>query len=248
MKRPSSETSGPRPPEVDARLDALVADWDLAATTRSALARLLDHFATDPRTPTSVVEPVRAVEVHVADALQGLAVAELDEARAVADLGSGAGIPGLVLAAARPGARFWLIEASGRKAEFIAATAELLGLDNVVAVHARAEGWPAGVGVHDVVTARALAPLGVLVEYAAPLLREGGVLVAYKGRRDPGEERDAQAAAAATGLAPVRVARRPPRPGADERHLLVYAKVAATPPRFPRRPGMARKRPLGAPG
>ena len=96
----------------------------------------------------------------------------------------------------------------------------------------------------DVVTARAVAPTAVLAEYAEPLLVDGGVLVAWKGRRDADEEHDAAAAAEVLGLdveAAVPVA---PRPGADERHLVVLRKVAPTPAGYPRRPGMARKRQL----
>jgi 16S rRNA (guanine527-N7)-methyltransferase len=88
--------------------------------------------------------------------------------------------------------------------------------------------------------------LAVLAEYAAPLLREGGVLVAWKGRRDPQEERDAASAAGQLGLAVEQVRPVAPYRGADHRHLHVLRKVAPTPDRFPRRPGMARKRPLGA--
>jgi 16S rRNA (guanine527-N7)-methyltransferase len=96
------------------------------------------------------------------------------------------------------------------------------------------------------VTARALAPLAVLAEYAAPLLREGGVLVAWKGRRDAQEERDAAAAAEELGLAVEEIRPVRPYPEAEHRHLHLLRKVAPTPDRFPRRPGIARKRPLGA--
>jgi 16S rRNA (guanine527-N7)-methyltransferase len=86
----------------------------------------------------------------------------------------------------------------------------------------------------------------VLAEYAAPLLRKDGVLVAWKGRRDAAEERDAVAAAAELGLAVEEIRPVDPYPGAEHRHLHVLRKVAPTPDRFPRRPGMARKRPLRA--
>jgi 16S rRNA (guanine527-N7)-methyltransferase len=97
-----------------------------------------------------------------------------------------------------------------------------------------------------VVTARALAPLTALVEYAAPLLKDGGRLVAWKGARDAAEEADGAAAAAATGMELEQIHQAPPRPGADQRHLHVFRKVAPTPPRYPRREGMARKRPIVA--
>ena len=75
-----------------------------------------------------------------------------------------------------------------------------LGLGNVEVVNARAEAWPEGIGAQDLVVARALAPLPVLLEYAAPLLEPGGVLVAWKGRREPAEEADGAAAADALGM------------------------------------------------
>jgi 16S rRNA (guanine527-N7)-methyltransferase len=119
------------------------------------------------------------------------------------------------------------------------------GLPNVVVVHARAEDWPAGVGAHDLVTARALAALPVVCEYAAPLLAEGGVLVAWKGAVEAAEA-DAGARAAETlGLELVGVRPVSPYPAAERRTLHVFRKVAPTPERFPRRPGMAVKRPLG---
>jgi 16S rRNA (guanine527-N7)-methyltransferase len=95
------------------------------------------------------------------------------------------------------------------------------------------------------VTARAVAGLPVLVEYAAPLLRLSGMLVAWKGARDPAEEELGRAAADEVGLALADVLRVEPFEGARNRHLHLYRKVAPTPGRFPRRPGMAAKRPLG---
>ena len=93
-------------------------------------------------------------------------------------------------------------------------------------------------------SARAVGPLAVLVEYAAPLLSDNGVLVAWKGRRDADEERAGDAAAAQLGLAALPVLAVEPYAGSRNRHLHVYRKVGPTPPGFPRRPGMAAKRPL----
>jgi 16S rRNA (guanine527-N7)-methyltransferase len=122
----------------------------------------------------------------------------------------------------------------------------MMGLANVDVVHARAEDWPAGIGAHDLVTARALAPLNVLVEYAAPLLADSGALVAWKGRRDPAEEADGTAAAEQLGMHLREVRRVEPFADVRDRHLYLYLKVRPTPNRYPRRPGMARKRPLTA--
>jgi 16S rRNA (guanine527-N7)-methyltransferase len=93
------------------------------------------------------------------------------------------------------------------------------------------------------VTARAVGPLAVLLEYADPLLRSGGVLVAWKGARVEEEERAAAAAATRLGMDPREVRRVTPFEGAEQRHLHIYEKTGQTPPGIPRRPGMATKRP-----
>jgi 16S rRNA (guanine527-N7)-methyltransferase len=193
-----------------------------------------------------VREPAEAVDRHVADSLAGLEVPELRDAIAIADIGSGLGFPGLVLAVALPAARVDLIESARRKEIVIDRLATASGVDNVRVAGMRSEVWAAKEGRHayDAVTARAVAPLAVLVEYAAPLLREHGVLVAWKGARDRDEEIAGREAAALVGMTPVRVLAVEPFAGARHRHLHVFRKAAPTPERFPRRPGMARKRPL----
>lgn len=213
---------------------------------REALAPVLEALRAEPASLTTVRDPEQGWIRHVADSLVGLEVDAVREARSIADLGSGAGFPGLALAVALPGARVALVESVARKCEWLRRAAALAGVeDRVDVVQARAESWREGRGTRDLVTARALAPLNVLVEYAAPLLVRGGILVAWKGRRDGDEEADGAAAAAALGMEPVGVVRADV-PGADERHLYLYLKVAETPDRFPRREGMARKRPIRA--
>ena len=229
---------------VRGRLEQLAARHGLAPEVVGALERLLELVHADPTAPTSVRDPASAVDAHVADALVALELDRVRGARRIADLGAGAGFPGLVLAAALPDATVALVEATGRKCAFLERAAETMGLRNVEIVNARAESWPEGVGSRDIVTARAVAPLAVLVEYAAPVLVLGGALVAWKGRRDGDEERGGSAAAAATGLEAAEVRPVEPWIGAEHLHLHVYVKVASTPNRFPRRPGMASKRPL----
>jgi 16S rRNA (guanine527-N7)-methyltransferase len=171
-------------------------------------------------------------------------VPELRSARLIADVGSGAGFPGLALAAALPAAQVDLIESAARKAEVGERLARAAGLENARWVRSRVEEWAEGRGVHDAVTARAVASLAVLLEYAAPLLRIGGVLVAWKGARGSSEEEAAAAAAAQLGMSGATVLPVRPFEEARNRHLHVFAKVAPTPDRYPRRPGMASKRPL----
>jgi 16S rRNA (guanine527-N7)-methyltransferase len=188
----------------------------------------------------------------VADSLSGVEVEPLRGARRIADVGAGAGFPGLVLAIALPAARVDLLEGSQRKGAVIGRLAAAARVENARTIVTRAEEWAAlppaaggGREAYDAVTARAVAPLAVLIEYAAPLLRTGGLLVAWKGARDPKEELGGQAAAGELAMAVEEVRRVVPFEGARRRHLHLVRKVAATPKGFPRRPGMARKRPLG---
>jgi 16S rRNA (guanine527-N7)-methyltransferase len=192
-----------------------------------------------------VTERAGILRDHLADSLVALELAEVRAATAAADLGSGAGFPGLPLAVALPEARVSCVESNGRKCAFIARAAEACGAGNAAVVHARAEEWAEGFGACDLITARALAPLAVVAEYAAPLLSLGGSLVAWRGRRDPEDEASGARAGAQLGLEPGPIVRVEPYPGALHRHLHLLRKVDATPDRFPRRPGMARKRPLG---
>jgi 16S rRNA (guanine527-N7)-methyltransferase len=227
------------------QLAAVAADFGLPDEAAGRLARLLELVADEPSAITAIRDPSVGVAAHVMDSLDGLRVAVVRDARVVADLGSGAGFPGLVLAVARPAARVALVESVKRKAAFLSKAASELRLQNTEVVRGRAEAWPAGLGANELVTARALAALPILVEYAAPLLVENGHLVAWKGRRDRLEEADGDAAAQALGMQRVEVVRVPPRPDAAERHLHVFRKVTPTPAGYPRREGMARKRPLG---
>jgi 16S rRNA (guanine527-N7)-methyltransferase len=205
----------------------------------------------EPDPPTRMRLGEEAVDGHVADSLSALEVAELGSARRIADVGSGAGFPGLVLAIALSPARVDLIESQGRKTAVIDRLLQAAHAENARSVTARAEEWGArpppfgGRESYDAVTARAVGPLAVLAEYASPLLREGGVLVAWKGARDASEEEAASSAAGRLGLQVREPLRVQPFAGARERHLHVLVKVSPTPEGFPRRPGMARKRPLG---
>ena len=230
---------------VERRLAELAERFGIAAEGREALAACLEALA-DEHAPTTVHAPAQAVETHVADSLAGLTVAALATARTVADIGAGAGLPGLVLAAARPQTSFIEIESVARKCAFIEQTAAAMGLANAEVVCTRAEEWQAGLGRCDAVTARALAPLPVLVEYAAPLLRESGALVAWKGAPDAAEVADGAAAAEVLGLEPAEVVAVDGVGRADRHRLYVYLKVRSLPNGYPRRAGMASKRPLRA--
>jgi 16S rRNA (guanine527-N7)-methyltransferase len=213
----------------------------------AALRAILELQETDPAASTTVREFSAAVDRHVADSLVALERDAVKHARRIADLGAGAGWPGLALAAALPDARVALVESASRHVRYLERAVAAGGLTNVEVVHARAEEWRAGIGAQDLVTARALAALPVLCEYAAPLLVHGGALVAWKGAVPAAEAEAGAAAAEIVGLAPVEVREVEPYPDAGHRALHVFRKVAPTPERFPRRAGMAVKRPLGPP-
>jgi 16S rRNA (guanine527-N7)-methyltransferase len=214
------------------------------------LTPVLELLAADPASLSSVRDPERAWKVHVEDSLSGLELVGSPER--IADLGAGAGFPGLVLAAALPTTSVDLIESVGRKAEFIERAIAAAGFDNARALARRSEDWAAaadpdgGREAYDVVTARAVGRLATLAELASPLLREGGALVAWKGRRDADEEAELERAAAALAMEPERVEAVGERAGSRHRHIYRVRKSGPTPASLPRRPGMAKKRPLGA--
>jgi 16S rRNA (guanine527-N7)-methyltransferase len=232
--------------DVDERLAAHASRYGLPRGVVAPLRTILELLASEPVALTSVRDPRDAADVHVADSLAGLVLDEVREARAVADLGSGGGFPGLPLAVALPRAEMTLVESVAKKCDFLRRAASAAGLGNVTVVQDRAESWTAGLRTHDLVVARALAALPVLVEYAAPLLAPGGALVAWKGWRDPAEEADGAAAAERMGMSAPHAVPVAPHADGGRRHLYLSLKVAETPPGYPRRVGMARKRPVRA--
>lgn len=196
---------------------------------------------------TRVVEPDAVARLHLLDALAALPLLDAQGPRLALDLGSGGGVPGIVLAIARPPIRWLLVDAASRKVAALRAFATELELTNVEAVADRAELLgrdPAHRERYDLVTARACAGLPVLVEYALPLLRVGGQLVAWKGPIGADELRAGAAAAEQLGGGPPVVRDPEIGPLGDHRFVLV-GKTSPTPDRFPRRPGVASRRPLG---
>jgi 16S rRNA (guanine527-N7)-methyltransferase len=229
------------------RLDALAPSWSVDSAALAKLVELLGLVSEDPRAATSVREPAEGAHVHVADSLSALPWLDgLGPGARVADIGSGAGFPGLAVAIARPALHVDLVESGARKCEFLEDAARRLELTNVGVVNRRAEEWAAEEGRegYGAVLARAIAPLATLVEYAAPLLSAQGRLIAWKGERDPAAERSAELAAAKAGMRPVSIERVHPYPRSRAHNLHLYEKVSPTPAGLPRRPGMARKRPL----
>lgn len=193
---------------------------------------------------------------HFLDCLAGLPVllAEMDEALPLrrplhlADIGTGAGFPGIPLKLAAPRLKVSLVDGTGKKIVFLRQVIEQLNLSNIEAVQGRAEDLgrqTAHRGQYDVVAARAVAPLNTLVEYMLPLVRRNGYALVFKGASAPDEFVDARRAIDLLGgetvrLTPVEV------PYLDaERYIILIRKVQRTPQQYPRAQGLARKRPLG---
>lgn len=218
---------------------------DMTHEQLAQIATVLQVLESDEHAPTTIRKPELAAQTHLADSLTALGVEAVRAADRIADIGSGAGFPGLALAVAMPSAEVSLVESQRRKCEFLERVCLAAGVDNAHVVLARAEEWGDGAARNDVVVARALAAQPVVLEYAAPLLRLGGTLVDWRGRRVPEEEEAADRAAALLGLHRTEVRKVIPYEGARDHHLHVFVKEEETPVRFPRRPGIARKRPLG---
>lgn len=208
------------------------------------LRRHAELLAASPVQTTSVGgEDV--VARHYAESLEAYRLAGAPEAGVVVDVGSGGGFPGLVIAAVAPGAAMHLVESRRKRAELLAKLAEALGLENVTAHGLRAE--EAGRGPlrdrADLVVARAVAPLPVLLEYTAPLAAPGATIAAVKGSRGRAELAEAETAMAelACKYADTEAMR---DEIAGRMQVLRFHKLGPTPERYPRRPGMPAKRPL----
>ena len=218
---------------------------DLTSAQLAQFEAVLDVLREDEHAPTAVRDTEQAVDIHLADSLAALEIEAIGAAGVLADLGAGAGFPGFAIAIALPGAEVSLVESNQRRCEFLERVRIHAGIENARVVRARAEEWREGLSRNDVVMVRALAAQPVVLEYAAPLLRMGGSLVDWRGRRLGAEEDASLAVAEVLGLRRLEIRRVEPFEGATDRHLHVFQKVGETPERFPRRPGMARKRPLG---
>lgn len=208
------------------------------------LLRLLQEKA--DRNLTAVTSTASIIALHFRDSLALLTLPEVAAAESIVDIGSGAGFPGLPLAISRPGVSMTLVETNQGKCEFMADFVRRSGIANVTITAARAETVGRGdLRDHfDLALARAVGPLALTMEYAAPLVKTGGFLVLQRGETRPGDEPAAHAAAEALSLSLVRIEPMYPYPEAKNLHAWVFRKEGATASGFPRKPGIAKKRPL----
>jgi 16S rRNA (guanine527-N7)-methyltransferase len=163
------------------------------------------------------------------------------------DVGTGAGFPGIPLKILYPGMKLTLVESVGKKAAFCQHIVETLKLDGVEVINGRAEALgqnPNHREQYDWAVARAVANMNALAEYLLPLVKVGGMALAQKGESGPAEAQSAEQAMKLLGgklqqVIPLNL------PGVvEDRYLVLIDKIHATPPKYPRKPGMPAKDPL----
>ena len=225
-------------PMDDATTKALSTHWQLLMTANESFNL------------TAAKDRADAAERHYLDSLLPLPVFKslLKEGGSIVDLGAGNGFPGLALALALSGTKISLLEATGKKCAFLEDAANALGLsERVQVLNLRAEEAGRAVtlrGSFRIATARGLAALNVLLEYAFPLLEVGGFLLAYKGGNYQAELDEAANALKELGGSLEQVFACDLPICSEKRTLLAIRKNEPTPEKYPRRPGMPTKRPL----
>lgn len=196
---------------------------------------------------TAITDP-EAIEMrHFLDSLSVVLAVPFAPGQRIIDVGTGAGFPGLPLRLIAPQIELTLLESTAKKTHFLQHIVDLLKVDNVRIVNARAEDSgqePTERERHDVVLARAVAQMPALSEYLLPLCKVGGRCIALKGENAAAETQQAENALKILGgrlekILPVELPQ-----VTETHHLVVIEKVAATPPQYPRRAGMPTKRPL----
>ncbi|MCH8875549.1 MAG: 16S rRNA (guanine(527)-N(7))-methyltransferase RsmG [Chloroflexi bacterium] len=196
---------------------------------------------------TSVTDREQIKIKHFLDSLSCLRVMHPEPGARIVDIGTGAGFPGIPVRIACPLVHMVLVESIGKKAQFCQHIVDELELTNVAVIHSRAEQvgrLPEYREQFDWALARAVAKLPTLLEYLLPLVKVDGIAIAQKGDTAPAEAQSARVAMQVLGgeleeIIPVEL------PGvAETRHLIVLRKSAATPEKYPRRPGVPGKRPL----
>lgn len=226
---------------------AKYAEYGIGDDAQRLLALLGDMILSAGLNVTGVKDPEEVEKVHFLDSLALLDLPVVQAAAEIADVGSGGGLPAIVLALALPGSRVTAIESVTKKCRHIIHVAAVLGLENVRVFCERAEdhGQSEGREAYDVVTSRAVASLPVVAEYSLPLLKVGGSMVAMKGQISDQERTRALRALGILGSDGMEEVRLTPFSEARDRLVFLVKKSRPTPGVYPRRAGVPQKRPLG---
>jgi len=197
---------------------------------------------------TSITDDREIVVKHFLDSLSCSMACDFSGGPKVVDIGTGAGFPGLPLKIVYPGAELTMLDSSNKKVKFLLGIIERLNLKEVSAVCCRAEEYGINKNnreIFDVVLARAVAPLSVLMEYALPLLRVEGLFVAQKSRGLEKEICEGEVAAKILG-GKIKETKEITVPFLEgKRYLVITEKIFSSPEKYPRRTGIPTKRPLG---
>lgn len=216
-------------------------DGDLAQLERY-LALLLE--ANQRFNLTAITDPQEAWMRHIFDSLTLVPFLASAKAARVIDVGSGGGLPGIPLAIVLPDVAFTLLEATGKKAEFLREAVRRLGLRNVTVIDERAESLGQDHQRYreqfDLVTSRAVGKLNVLLELTVPLVRVGGFVMAIKGEKAPEEIAEAKPALHTLHCVVSDTHRTPTGT------IVVIEKQRKTPRLYPRRPGEPKRKPIGS--
>jgi 16S rRNA (guanine527-N7)-methyltransferase len=240
------------PAPVPSDLAAAVNDLglQLAPGQIEQLATYADRLATAAHNLTSTRDRDQVESRHVAESLAyGRLLAThnlLPDGARLLDLGAGGGLPGIPIRIAWPNIRLTLLESVSKKCRFMVDTSRELGLDGIEVLEGRAEDFardPLHRGIYDLVVARAVAALPVLIEYALPFLRLGGHLAAVKGTSAISEIEASKSALQELGATLHNAPAFQPSQGPSQTVVLI-TKTAETPDRYPRRVGIPAKRPL----
>lgn len=223
------------------------AQYGLDASARRRLSRLGDLVLEAGFNVSGVRDHEEIERIHFLDSLSVLSIRGISKAGKIADIGSGAGFPALVLALALPTTGITAVESTQKKCAYIKECASLLRLHNVDVQCMRAEdyGHTHDRESYDVVVSRAVASLPVVCEYSMPLLRTGGLMVAMKTTISDQERIQAVKAVGILGADLLDVVELDPFEGSHSRRAYLARKTRSTPLEFPRRAGIPGKRPLG---
>lgn len=224
------------------------------ALDEAALFRLAQYHAMlldwNTRMDLTSVSADQMAARHFLDSLLPLKLSgAIPDAGRLIDVGTGAGFPGLPLAIARPKLQVTLLEAQGKRCQFLQAVCDALGIDNVTVINDRAENLGRAEGhreSYDRAVARAVAALPVLAEYLLPFVREGGMALCWKGPAVAGELADGAAAAAKLGGRLLPIWETETAAGETGHVIAPIEKIEKTLPLYPRKNGMPAKRPLKA--
>jgi len=187
---------------------------------------------------TAITDPEEVRRKHFEDSLTLLQTIQLTD-QSLIDIGAGAGFPGIPLKIACPEIKLTLLEATRKKADFLKHIVSVLNLNNTEVIWGRAEEIAKEKRESfDIAVSRAVAKLNTLCEYCLPFIKVGGIFIAYKEENVEEEVEDAKVAISTLGGSVREIKKLP------QRSLVIIDKVKPTPPQFPRRPGMAKKRPL----